>query len=103
MKSRGTSKAEEMDWEKGFEKLEARDDMMLGIRMTYVKLFGEHNTQHLKDFIRKAIQQAIAQERERIAEEIEVHFLERAIGDKHFDIRDEVINVITNNHEDHKE
>lgn len=108
------------NWSEEFDKLEARDDMMLGIGMTYVKLFGEHNTQHLKDFIRTAINQAIAQERERIAK-IALECIETPLmtgdGDPQYDeviedsiqdafvrqtIRNEFNNrlhIITNNHE----
>ena len=108
-KSQGTSKAGEMDWADEFDKLEARDDMMSGIGITYKKLFGEHNTQHIKDFIHTAIQKAIAQERERIVQE-EIGELEKEVRLHTLNWHDnkacpmcklysKKLDIITNNHE----
>lgn len=92
-----TPKAGGKYWADEFDELFVGEpENCFGIATHYVQ---EDDPEKIKDFIRTALQKAIAQERERIAEEIEVHFLERSIGDKHFDIRDEVINIITNNHE----
>lgn len=53
---------------------------------------------YIYGIVEKAITTAVAEERKRIVEEIEVCFSERPIGDKHFDIRDEILHII-NDHD----
>lgn len=38
-----------------FDELKAVDNMMLGISIPYVELFGEHNVKHFKAFLSKAL------------------------------------------------
>lgn len=61
-----------------------------------VKTAAEESTVEQWEVIKEGIRK---EERERIMERIELYFLERAIGDKHLDIRDDVLRIITNNHE----
>lgn len=78
-------KSKEMDWEKGF--WDAWNNP---------KGEGIKRHERVKAFIRTAINQAISQEQERIAEEIKAI---EGIDGSELIVRDRVLNIITNSHE----
>lgn len=91
-KSQGTSKAGEMDWEKEF------DENISPYITDYGGISEDPELENMiKDFIHTAIQQAIAQERERIAKQLKmtVLFNDKAMYDGDEDeLREKIVAFI---------
>lgn len=104
MTKQPTSKAGEMDWEKEFEESFYNSSKNNDYGWLASMMNGGDSGDNIKAFIRTTINQAIAQERERIIEEVLSLYKKnyshptREYRDTDA-FRDKVLHIITNNHE----